>query len=114
MIGMRVKYYNTLLKGAIVKHHVRFYGLPYYFAVIMLVNTLPHMLCVLVSCLVIANLSSTGCVPVAHAGDFPGGYFCPCHGSHYDASGRIRKGPAPLNLEVPQYKFLDENTVIVG
>ncbi|CAH8654723.1 unnamed protein product [Schistosoma margrebowiei] len=55
-----------------------------------------------------------GCVPVAHAGDFPGGYFCPCHGSHYDASGRIRKGPAPLNLEVPQYKFLDENTVIVG
>ncbi|CAH8668260.1 unnamed protein product [Schistosoma haematobium] len=55
-----------------------------------------------------------GCVPVAHAGDFPGGYFCPCHGSHYDASGRIRKGPAPLNLEVPQYKFVDENTVIVG
>nr|CAH8874178.1 unnamed protein product [Trichobilharzia regenti] len=55
-----------------------------------------------------------GCIPIAHAGDFPGGYYCPCHGSHYDASGRIRKGPAPLNLEVPEYKFLDENTVIVG
>ncbi|KAH8866862.1 Cytochrome b-c1 complex subunit Rieske, mitochondrial [Schistosoma japonicum] len=55
-----------------------------------------------------------GCIPIAHSGDFPGGYYCPCHGSHYDASGRIRKGPAPLNLEVPQYKFVDENTVIVG
>lgn len=41
-----------------------------------------------------------GCVPIANAGEF-GGYFCPCHGSHYDASGRIRKGPAPANLEVP-------------
>ena len=40
-----------------------------------------------------------GCVPIANAGEF-GGYYCPCHGSHYDASGRIRKGPAPLNLEV--------------
>ena len=38
-----------------------------------------------------------GCVPIANAGEF-GGYYCPCHGSHYDASGRIRKGPAPLNL----------------
>ncbi|CAF5063437.1 unnamed protein product, partial [Rotaria magnacalcarata] len=46
-------------------------------------------------------------------GDF-GGYYCPCHGSHYDASGRIRKGPAPLNLEVPQYVFKDENTVVIG
>ncbi|CAH8580562.1 unnamed protein product [Schistosoma turkestanicum] len=55
-----------------------------------------------------------GCIPIAHAGDFPGGYYCPCHGSHYDASGRIRKGPAPLNLEVPEYKFVDTNTVIVG
>jgi len=45
-----------------------------------------------------------GCVPVAGAGDF-GGYYCPCHGSHYDASGRIRKGPAPLNLPVPKYKL---------
>lgn len=55
-----------------------------------------------------------GCVPIAHAGDFPGGYYCPCHGSHYDASGRVRKGPAPLNLEVPNYVFKDESTVIVG
>jgi len=54
-----------------------------------------------------------GCVPVANAGDY-GGYYCPCHGSHYDASGRIRKGPAPLNLEVPEYEFPDETTLIVG
>lgn len=53
-----------------------------------------------------------GCVPIANAGDY-GGYFCPCHGSHYDASGRIRKGPAPANLEVPVYKFQDE-IVVVG
>ena len=44
-----------------------------------------------------------GCVPIANAGEF-GGYYCPCHGSHYDASGRIRKGPAPLNLEVSVVK----------
>lgn len=54
-----------------------------------------------------------GCVPVSHAGEF-GGYFCPCHGSHYDTSGRIRKGPAPLNLEVPEYMFKDETTLVVG
>lgn len=54
-----------------------------------------------------------GCVPIANAGDF-GGYFCPCHGSHYDASGRIRKGPAPLNLEVPEHKFPDDSTLVVG
>ncbi|XP_050396666.2 cytochrome b-c1 complex subunit Rieske, mitochondrial-like [Patella vulgata] len=54
-----------------------------------------------------------GCVPIANAGDY-GGYYCPCHGSHYDASGRIRKGPAPLNLEIPEYVFPDEDTVLVG
>lgn len=54
-----------------------------------------------------------GCVPIANAGEF-GGYYCPCHGSHYDASGRIRKGPAPLNLEVPEYEFPEEGLVIVG
>ncbi|XP_001363023.1 cytochrome b-c1 complex subunit Rieske, mitochondrial [Monodelphis domestica] len=54
-----------------------------------------------------------GCVPIANAGDF-GGYYCPCHGSHYDASGRIRKGPAPLNLEVPSYEFTSDDLVIVG
>eukprot|EP00736_Rhodelphis_marinus_P010656 Rmarinus@m.19467 len=54
-----------------------------------------------------------GCVPIADAGDY-NGYFCPCHGSHYDGSGRIRKGPAPLNLEVPFYEFMDENTISIG
>jgi ubiquinol-cytochrome c reductase iron-sulfur subunit len=54
-----------------------------------------------------------GCVPAANAGDY-GGWFCPCHGSHYDTSGRIRKGPAPLNLEVPLYKFLDDKKVLIG
>jgi len=54
-----------------------------------------------------------GCVPIANSGDY-GGYYCPCHGSHYDSSGRIRKGPAPLNLEVPEHIFPDENTVLVG
>ena len=54
-----------------------------------------------------------GCVPLADRGEY-GGWFCPCHGSHYDLSGRIRKGPAPRNLEVPQYEFLDDNTVKIG
>lgn len=53
-----------------------------------------------------------GCVPIGEAGDY-GGWFCPCHGSHYDISGRIRKGPAPLNLEVPEYDIKDQ-TLIVG
>ena len=42
------------------------------------------------------------------------GWFCPCHGSHYDTSGRIRKGPAPTNLEIPPYKFTNESTILVG
>ncbi|KAK3318985.1 Rieske [2Fe-2S] iron-sulfur domain-containing protein [Apodospora peruviana] len=54
-----------------------------------------------------------GCVPIGEAGDY-GGWFCPCHGSHYDISGRIRKGPAPLNLEIPQYEFPEENTLVIG
>jgi ubiquinol-cytochrome c reductase iron-sulfur subunit len=54
-----------------------------------------------------------GCVPIANAGEF-GGYFCPCHGSHYDASGRIRKGPAPENLEIPTYEFPEDNMLVVG
>lgn len=52
-----------------------------------------------------------GCVPIAGQGDF-NGYFCPCHGSHYDGSGRIRKGPAPLNLEVPHYEFAGDVLVV--
>ncbi|VEL23557.1 unnamed protein product [Protopolystoma xenopodis] len=55
-----------------------------------------------------------GCIPIANSGDFSGGYYCPCHGSHYDASGRIRKGPAPKNLEVPPYSFLSDDVVLVG
>ena len=54
-----------------------------------------------------------GCVPIANAGDY-NGWFCPCHGSHYDASGRIRKGPAPENLEIPEYKFLEGDKMLIG
>ena len=54
-----------------------------------------------------------GCVPASDKGDFKG-WFCPCHGSHYDTSGRIRKGPAPKNLEIPPYTFKDDNTILIG
>jgi len=59
-----------------------------------------------------------GCVPLGQKttdvkGDF-GGWFCPCHGSHYDTSGRIRKGPAPKNLPVPPYVFLTESKIKIG
>nr|CAD7194221.1 unnamed protein product [Timema douglasi]CAD7395544.1 unnamed protein product [Timema poppensis] len=63
--------------------------------------------------IIIGVCTHLGCVPIANAGDF-NGYYCPCHGSHYDASGRIRKGPAPLNLEVPPYEFPEEGLLIVG
>mmetsp|Transcript_5053 Transcript_5053/g.15013 ORF Transcript_5053/g.15013 Transcript_5053/m.15013 type:complete len:280 (-) Transcript_5053:56-895(-) len=62
---------------------------------------------------VVGVCTHLGCVPIANAGDY-NGWFCPCHGSHYDASGRIRKGPAPENLEVPEYSFPDETTMVVG
>ena len=54
-----------------------------------------------------------GCVPLGIKGDFDG-WFCPCHGSHYDTSGRVRKGPAPTNLEIPKYEFIDNNTIKIG
>jgi ubiquinol-cytochrome c reductase iron-sulfur subunit len=54
-----------------------------------------------------------GCVPLGESGDF-GGWFCPCHGSHYDTAGRIRKGPAPRNLPVPVAKFTDASTLKLG
>ena len=54
-----------------------------------------------------------GCVPLGDAGDFDG-WFCPCHGSHYDTSGRIRKGPAPTNLAIPPYEFMSETTLRIG
>ncbi|ONK77712.1 uncharacterized protein A4U43_C02F9740 [Asparagus officinalis] len=53
------------------------------------------------------------CIPLPNAGDF-GGWFCPCHVSHYDISRRIRMGPAPFNLEVPTYSFLEENKLPIG
>lgn len=54
-----------------------------------------------------------GCLPIAGEGEY-GGYYCPCHGSHYDTAGRIRKGPAPLNLEIPEHEWKDENTLVIG
>ncbi len=59
-----------------------------------------------------------GCVPLGagegeNRGEY-GGYFCPCHGSSYDTAARIRKGPAPLNLEVPEYEFTSDTTVQIG
>lgn len=54
-----------------------------------------------------------GCVPLNNAGDFQG-WFCPCHGSHYDLSGRIRRGPAPENLGVPKAEFINESTIRLG
>lgn len=62
---------------------------------------------------VVGVCTHLGCVPINGTGDW-GGWFCPCHGSHYDTAGRIRKGPAPTNLVVPQYKFLTETKVLLG
>ena len=59
-----------------------------------------------------------GCIPLGQKptdkkGEY-GGWFCPCHGSHYDTAGRIRKGPAPANLVVPEYAFLDDTSIRLG
>lgn len=62
---------------------------------------------------VVGICTHLGCVPLANQGKF-GGFFCPCHGSHYDTSGRIRVGPAPLNLEVPEHQFASDNLLVVG
>lgn len=62
--------------------------------------------------IVLGICTHLGCVPISGAGEY-GGWFCPCHGSHYDTSGRIRKGPAPLNLEIPPYT-LDGGKLVVG
>ena len=67
---------------------------------------------------VVGVCTHLGCVPLGQkTGDVKGdydGWFCPCHGSHYDTSGRIRKGPAPTNLEVPPYNFLSDNVIRIG
>ncbi len=54
-----------------------------------------------------------GCIPLAHQGEYDG-WFCPCHGSQYDTSGRIRKGPAPKNLALPPYKFVSDSKIQIG
>jgi len=68
--------------------------------------------------IVVGVCTHLGCVPLGqksgqNRGEF-GGWFCPCHGSHYDTSGRIRKGPAPLNLPVPPYEFTGDTTIVIG
>lgn len=67
---------------------------------------------------VVGVCTHLGCVPLGQKtgevkGDYEG-WFCPCHGSHYDTSGRIRKGPAPTNLEVPPYTFISESVIRIG
>jgi ubiquinol-cytochrome c reductase iron-sulfur subunit len=54
-----------------------------------------------------------GCIPLAHQGEY-GGWFCPCHGSQYDTSGRVRRRPAPYNLPVPPYRFLADSKIVIG
>lgn len=63
--------------------------------------------------IMVANCTHLGCVPVGESGEF-GGWFCPCHGSQFDTAGRIRKGPAPTNLVVPPYEFLNDTLVQIG
>lgn len=64
--------------------------------------------------IMVANCTHLGCVPLGDgAGDF-NGWFCPCHGSHYDTAGRIRRGPAPTNLVIPPYEYISESTVRIG
>jgi ubiquinol-cytochrome c reductase iron-sulfur subunit len=64
--------------------------------------------------IVIGIFTHLGCVPLKNDGPYEGGYFCPCHGSVYDASGRIRYGPAPYNLALPPYKFASDTKVTIG
>jgi ubiquinol-cytochrome c reductase iron-sulfur subunit len=63
--------------------------------------------------ILVGTCTHLGCVPTFGGGDY-GGWFCPCHGSVYDTSGRIRKGPAPKNLVLPDYAFLSDTKVKVG
>ena len=67
---------------------------------------------------VVGVCTHLGCVPLGqkigdNKGEY-GGWFCPCHGSHYDTSGRVRKGPAPLNLEIPPYEFVTDDIIKIG
>lgn len=78
------------------------------FHVSLIACTLVLAGCFLQYLVVIGVCTHLGCVPIAGAGDY-NGWFCPCHGTHYDISGRVRQGPAPYNLEVPEYRFLDDD-----
>jgi ubiquinol-cytochrome c reductase iron-sulfur subunit len=62
---------------------------------------------------VIGICTHLGCIPLAHQGNYDG-WFCPCHGSQYDSSGRIRQGPAPKNLYLPPYKFVADSKIRIG
>lgn len=62
---------------------------------------------------VVGICTHLGCIPIAHQGQYDG-FFCPCHGSVYDTSGRIRSGPAPTNLPVPPYEFLSDTKIRIG
>jgi len=62
---------------------------------------------------VIGVCTHLGCVPLGHQGQYDG-WFCPCHGSVYDTSGRIRQGPAPRNLDIPTYKFTSDTKILIG
>lgn len=62
---------------------------------------------------VVGICTHLGCIPLGHEGEYKG-WFCPCHGSVYDQSGRIRKGPAPRNLDVPSYVFLSDTKIKIG
>lgn len=64
--------------------------------------------------IVIGVCTHLGCIPLPNAGSIPGGFFCTCHGSTFDGAGRIRKGPAPINLKIPEYKFIDDHNIIIG
>ncbi len=62
---------------------------------------------------VVGICTHLGCVPIGHQGNYDG-WFCPCHGSQYDSSGRVRVGPAPLNLAVPPYSFVSDSKITIG
>ena len=62
---------------------------------------------------VVGICTHLGCIPLPHQGNFDG-WFCPCHGSQYDSAGRIRQGPAPLNLPLPPYQFVSDTKIRIG
>lgn len=62
---------------------------------------------------VIGICTHLGCVPIGHSGEYDG-WFCPCHGSEYDTAGRVRRGPAPTNLDIPPYQFVSDTKISIG